>query len=335
MTFVKAVLLILILLGLDWAFAHWINPYVTQIVCVIGINVIMAVSLNLINGHTGQFSLGHAGFMAIGAYVSAALTVYGRGMVLSALPGIPPPILENAFFIVALLAGGLAAALAGLLVGIPALRLRGDYLAIATLGFGEIIRVIVLNLDVVGGARGFGGIPEYAGFFWITLFAVLTVVVIGRIVHSLKGRAFLTIREDEVAAESIGIATARYKTIAFCLGAFFAGLGGGLFAHLMTYLHTNSFTFLKSIEFVVMVVLGGMGSITGAILAAAVLTVLPEALRSASEWRMIVYALLLIVMMILRPQGLMGLKEWNPFSRLTKASKKYIKALALKRIEKN
>ncbi len=148
-----------LLVGLHFLFKSQINPYVTQIVCMIGINIIMAVSLNLINGHTGQFSLGHAGFMMIGAYVSAAITVYGHAAVHARLDFLSPAVVENIFFIVALLAGGLAAALAGLLVGIPALRLRGDYLAIATLGFGEIIRVIVLNLDVVGGARGFGDIP--------------------------------------------------------------------------------------------------------------------------------------------------------------------------------
>jgi branched-chain amino acid transport system permease protein len=277
---------------------------------MIGINIIMAVSLNLINGQTGQFSLGHAGFMMIGAYVSAAMTVYGHGYVLAHWAFLSPAVAEQALFLVALMTGGLASALAGLLVGIPTLRLRGDYLAIATLGFGEIIRVVVLNLDAVGGARGFGDIPEDANFFWIYAFAILTVVVIARLVSSIKGKAFLAIREDEIAAESVGIPTARYKIIAFCLGSFFAGIGGGLFAHLLTYLHTNSFTFLKSIEFIVMVVLGGLGSITGAILSAIVLTVLPELLRAASEWRMVIYSLLLILMMILRPQGLLGMKEW-------------------------
>jgi len=308
------------LLALNFVFKNYVNPYVTQIVCMIGINIIMATSLSLINGHTGQFSIGHAGFMAVGAYTSAAITVYGHNAVLSAFHFLPAELVQDIFFILAVMAGGLAASFAGLFVGIPALRLRGDYLAIATLGFGEIIRVVILNLDVIGGARGFGDIPEYANFFWIYLFALLTVVLISRMVYSVRGSAFLTIREDEIAAESIGIPTARYKTIAFCVGSFFAGIGGGLFAHLFTYLHTNSFTFLRSIEFVVMVVLGGMGSITGAILAAVVLTILPEALRAASEWRMVVYSLLLISMMLLRPQGLFGLKEWNPFNKAKKCS---------------
>jgi branched-chain amino acid transport system permease protein len=174
------------------------------------------------------------------------------------------------------------------------------------LGFGEIVRVIVLNLEFVGGARGFSGIPEYSNIYWIYFFVLLTLIVIGRLTRSTKGKALLAIREDEIAAESIGIPTSRYKIIAFTLGAFFAGLGGGLFAHLLTYLHTNTFGFLKSIEFVVMVVLGGMGSLVGSILAATILTVLPELLRAASEWRMVIYSLLLIILMLWRPQGLLG-----------------------------
>lgn len=305
----KLILIVALLYGLNWLFSNRINPYFTQIVCLIGINIVMAVSLNLINGITGQFSLGHAGFMAIGAYASAALTVYGHARVFQLLSFLPPAVVENGFFIFSLLVGGFFAAVAGLLVGIPTLRLKGDYLAIATLGFGEIIRVIVLNLNFVGGARGFGGIPEDANFFWIYLFACLTVFTVANLVKSTKGKALLAIREDEIAAESIGIDTSRYKITAFVVGAFFAGLGGGLFAHLITYLHTNTFTFLKSIDFVVMVVLGGLGSITGSILAAALLTLLPELLRGFDQWRMVSYSLLLILMMLLRPQGILGMKE--------------------------
>jgi branched-chain amino acid transport system permease protein len=200
----------------------------------------------------------------------------------------------------------LLAALAGLLVGIPTLRLRGDYLAIATLGFGEIIRVVILNLDFVGGARGFGDIPEYANFFWIYAPLLFCVICIYNLISSPKGKALLAIREDEIASESIGINVTRYKVTAFLIGSFWAGIGGGLFAHLNTYLHTNSFGFMKSVEFVVMVVLGGMGSIVGSLAAATLLTLLPEALRVASEWRMIIYSLLLIFLMILRPQGILG-----------------------------
>jgi branched-chain amino acid transport system permease protein len=241
--------------------------------------------------------------MAIGAYTSAAITVYLHDRALLFLSFLPSAMAENLFFMGALLAGGLFASVAGLLVGIPTLRLKGDYLAIATLGFGEIIRVIVLNLDFVGGARGLTGIPEYSNFFWIYLFALLTVLVVIELVRSTKGKALLAIREDEIAAQSVGINTSRYKIIAFTLGAFFAGIGGGLFAHLITYLNTNSFTFLKSIEFVVMVVVGGMGSTLGVILSATVLTVLPELLRFFSEWRMIIYSVLIIEIMLLRSKA--------------------------------
>lgn len=294
-----------------WIAPH-VNPYQLQVINYIGINVVMAVSLNLINGHTGQFSIGHAGFMALGAYGSAAITFYGGPHLLpwlSGTLGLAEGTAKALLLNGAMLAGGGLAALAGVVVGIPTLRLRGDYLAIATLGFGEIIRVIILNLDVVGGARGFTDIPELAGTFWIFLWAFVTVAVIARIVGSTKGLAYLAIREDEVAAEAVGISTTRTKVSAFLLGAFFAGIGGGLFAHNVTYLHTNMFTFMKSIEYIVMVVLGGMGSITGSVVAAVVLTALPEALRAIEKYRMVMYSMLLIVLMLTRPQGLMGRHE--------------------------
>lgn len=314
-TFLKILLTGVVLYGLNLALPHVMNSYWVQILCTIGINIILAVSLNLINGITGQFSLGHAGFMAIGAYLCAAITFYGHAAALQNFSFLPLSITENLFFFFALILGGLGAALGGLLVGIPTLRLRGDYLAIATLGFGEIVRVVVLNLDAVGGATGFTGISEYSNFFWISLVGVATTAAISNLVKSTRGKALLAIREDEIAAESIGIDTSRYKILAFTLGAFFAGLAGGLFAHLMTYLHTNSFSFLKSIEIVVMIVLGGLGSITGSILAAVALTILSELLRAVGEWRMIIYALLLIVLMIIRPQGIMGMKEWGRLKR--------------------
>jgi len=290
---------LLALWPLGAALEQWLNPYYLQIVVYIGINVILAVSLNLINGVTGQFSLGHAGFLAVGAYVSAAIT-------LLAWPAGAPAVLG---FVVAVLAGGVAAAGAGLLVGIPTLRLRGDYLAIATLGFGEIIRVVILNTDAVGGARGLGGIPVLAGFASVYGAAVLCVVSIWRMVYSQRGLTLFAIREDEIAAAAMGIDTTRYKTLAFVVGAFWAGLAGGLLAHFIGYIHTNSFTFLRSVEIVVMVVLGGLGSITGAVVSAALLTVLPEVLRFGAEYRMVIYSLLLIVLMLTRPSGLMGGSE--------------------------
>jgi branched-chain amino acid transport system permease protein len=202
----------------------------------------------------------------------------------------------------------LLAAFAGLLVGVPSLRLRGDYLAIVTLGFGEIIRVIILNIDAVGGARGFAGVPARSNLAWVSGAAIVTFVAIRNLLRSYHGRAWLAIREDEIAAEALGVPTTRYKVTAFVIGAFFAGVAGALFAHYI-YLHTNSFTFMKSIEVIIMIVLGGMGSLTGSVLGATILTALPELLRFASADRLIVYSLLLVVLMIARPQGILGRKE--------------------------
>jgi len=294
-----------------------LNPYVYRILVLTGLNVILAMSLNLVNGVTGQFSIGHAGFMAVGAYVSAAFTVYATPRLFGVQPD-AGALAATGPFILALLLGGLAAAVAGLLVGLPSMRLRGDYLAIVTLGFGEIIRVAILNIDAVGGARGFAGIPQRTDLGWVAAVAVLTFIVLRNLIRSYHGRALLAIREDEIAAEALGVPTTRYKVSAFVIAAFFAGVSGGLFSH-YTYLHTNSFTFMKSIEVIVMVVLGGMGSLTGSILGATILTALPEALRFASAERLIIYSLLLIVLMIARPQGILGQRElsWPRFlSRL-------------------
>ena len=271
-----------------------INDYYLQILIWVGINVIMGVSLNLINGFTGQFSLGHAGFMAIGAYVAASMTK---------LMGMP--------FALALLAGGIAAAAGGLVVGIPTLRLAGDYLAIATLGFGEIIRVIILNLDVVGGPRGLPGIPAHTTFLWVYVIAAATVVVVRNLIWSRQGRALVAIREDETAAETMGVDTTRSKIMAFVVGAFFAGVAGGLYAHKITFIDPSQFDFMKSIEALVIIVLGGLGSITGTVMAAFVVTFLPEILRVFADYRMIIYSLMLILMMLYRPRGLMGTAEFS------------------------
>jgi branched-chain amino acid transport system permease protein len=297
---------------LDRILSGALNPYFYRILVLSGLNIMLALSLNLINGVTGQFSIGHAGFMAVGAYTSAAFTVYAVPRIAGATAsdGLP----AAAFFLVAILIGGVLAALAGFLVGLPSMRLRGDYLAIVTLGFGEIIRVAILNIDAVGGARGFAGIPQRTDFAWVGAWAVITFVVIQNLIRSYHGRALLAIREDEIAAEALGIPTTRYKVTAFVISAFFAGAAGALFSH-YTYLHTNSFTFMKSIEVIVMVVLGGMGSLTGSILGATLLTALPEALRFASADRLIIYSALLIVLMIARPQGILGNREFS-FPRL-------------------
>jgi len=305
-----AVLLtVAVLWGLNRAFDAYLNPYYLQILVYIGINVVMATSLNLINGYTGQFNLGHAGFMAVGAYASAAFSVYAHPTLRGLLGFLPATALDPLLSLVSLAVGVCAAILSGLAIGLPTLRLRGDYLAIATLGFGEIVLVVINNMEVVGGARGFSDIPGYANFFWVFLFAALTVYVIGRITRAAKGLSFAAIREDEIAALSLGISNTRVKVTAFVIGAGFAGLGGGLYAHYLNYLHVNSFGFLKSVDFVVMVVLGGMGNLWGVVIAAALLTMLPELLRGFAEWRMILYSLLIIATMLLRSKGV-SIKQW-------------------------
>ena len=299
-----------LLAALSWLLDRFLNPYYYQVLVLIGINVILAVSLNLINGFTGLFSIGHAGFMAIGAYTSAAVSVYGGPGLHGAIdPLIGTSAADTILLLVAIGAGSVLAAIAGVLVGIPALRLKSDYLAIATLGFGEIIRVIILNLDVIGGARGLGDIPALAGFFWVYLFVIITILTVHRIVRSARGLALLAVREDDLAADVMGIDATRFKVTAFLIGSFFAGIAGGLFAHFLTYLHTNSFTFMRSIEIIVMVVLGGMGSITGSVASAGLLTVLPEVLRPLKEFRMVIYSALLILLMLTRPQGVLGDRE--------------------------
>lgn len=280
--------------------AHF-NRYYLGIAIDCGINIILAVSLNLINGHTGQFSLGHAGFMAVGGYTAAKFS-------LVCLPLVPEP-LRPVLFLVALLLGGMTSAVAGLGVGIPSLRLRGDYLAIVTLGFGEIIRVIVQNMEFVGAASGLKGIPKFATLGWTFAFAAITIYVVAALVNSTYGRGFIAVNDDEVAASSMGINPVRYKVTAFVTGAFFAGIAGGLYAHHKQFLSPTGFDFLKSIDIVVMVILGGMGRTVGVIIAAVLLTLLPEVLRQFADYRMILYSLLIIVLMLTRPQGLFTLSH--------------------------
>lgn len=282
------------------------GPYYYQVLVLAGINIILAVSLNLTNGVAGQFSIGHAGFFAIGAYVAACISVYGGNEFHSLMHFLPGDAQDAALLLLAVFVGAFAAALAGLLVGIPSLRLRGDYLAIVTLGFGEIIRVLILNVDAVGGARGFIGIPKLSNFFWVFGGVMLTVLTIRNLVRSGYGRALLSIREDEIAAQAMGIPVTRYKVMAFVISAAFAGMAGGLFGHFTMYLHPNSFTFVKSFEIIIMIALGGLGSLPGAILGAILITVLPELFREFSEYRMVIYSLALILIMIFRPQGLFG-----------------------------
>lgn len=335
-TFIKRILGIVVavvlllaanaMMSRDGLFGFGIPYYYVEILSLTGISIILAVSLNLITGFTGQFSIGHAGFMAVGAYSSVFLTVYYSQSLEQALTAVIGPAAAQAIvFLVVIIFGALMAAAAGMLVGIPSLRLRGDYLAIVTLGFAEIIRIIILNIDRVGGATGFRGavapwegrpiIPLYANFVWIGGFALITIVVVYNIVRSDIGRALISIREDELAAEAMGINTTRYKVLAFVISSAFAGIAGALFGNFRQFLHTNDFQFIRSIEIIIMIVLGGMGSITGSVLGAIVITVLPELLRllpgDLYGYRLVIYSALLIVIMLTRPQGVMGSREFG------------------------
>ena len=386
---IGAVAVLLALLGLQNLFQQRINDYVLQIIILAGINIILAVSLNLINGITGQFSLGHAGFMAIGAYVGGYVSVLGQARL--ALP-------QTMIFTISLLCAALFAGLAGYVVGLPSLRLRGDYLAIVTLGFGEIIRVLwttvnriqlpapfdglnhILGSVELGAARGFTDIPLWTNFAWTFGLAILCILTVRNLAESSFGRSMRAVREDEVAAEAAGINTTQIKVLAFVVSSMWAGVAGALGVHLIQYANPNTFNFMKSVEVVVMVVLGGLGSITGAALTAVLLKILEEVLRSvngafftglalfalaiywslprhritlaknrakgALEWlggpsfaivlwfylyifqrawleanvsplRFVIYGLILVVLMLLRPQGLLGRAEigWHLMNR--------------------
>lgn len=265
-----------------------IDSFLFLNVVTIGINIILAVSLNLITGYTGQFSLGHAAFMAIGAYASGLLT---------ARLDMP--------FIVGILGAAVMAGLAGILIGIPTLRLKGDYLAIATLGFGEIVRILGLNWDYAGGAMGLNDIPRYTNWFWLYAMVVATILVITNFIRSYNGRAVISIREDEIASSSMGVNTAYYKVLAFTIGAMFAGVGGALYANFFYFIKPDSFGFMKSVDILVIVVLGGLGSIRGSVLAAIVLSLVSLGLQGIPELRMVIYAVLLFIMMVYKPQRLL------------------------------
>jgi branched-chain amino acid transport system permease protein len=273
--------------------------YLSQIAILFLINTILASSLNIINGFCGLFSLGHAGFFAVGAYTGALMSM-------GPLAGYPDVVV----LVVACIAGMLAAGLAGLLVGIPCLRLTGDYLAIATVGFGEIIRIVLLNLDLVGGARGMPGIPRLTTLPLALVFSLLSIFLIRNFMRSSYGRSIIAIREDEIAARSSGVNVRYHKTFAFVLGSSFAGLAGVLFAHYQEFLHPSNFSFLVTVSVLLMIVVGGLGSLRGAVLGALVVTVLPELLRfqeTLSQIRMLVFGLVMILVMLAQPQGLMGL----------------------------
>ena len=298
-----------LLFAFQWALQASGSQAYTLLLTTVGVNVILAVSLNVVNGATGQFSLGHAGFMAVGAYTAAKITLALAGTRLSFLP---EPLSDQLFFALALAAAMVAAGLAGVLVGLPSLRLRGDYLAIVTLGFGEIIRSVIENMKSLGQATGLSGLPLRTNLVWVGAGALATVVMARRLSVSTQGRALFAIREDEVAAEAMGVDTTGYKVRAFVISAAYAGLAGALISHAILLATPRMFTFVRSIEVVVMIVLGGLGSITGSVLSAVVLTLGLEALREFQAYRMVVYAALLIALMLLRPQGIFGTHElWD------------------------
>ena len=308
---------VLVLAALEPNLRGLIGAYNYQILVLIGVNIILAVSLNLINGFTGQFSIGHAGFYAVGAYTSAALVRYAGPSVRVLVSSLPAIAQDAVLLLMGLLGAALAAGLAGLAVGIPSLRLRGDYLAIVTLGFGEIIRVLILNIDAIGGARGFSGIPQLSNFFWVYLFVLITIATVHNLVDSSYGRAFVSIRDDEIAAEAMGVDTTRFKVLSFVISSMFAGIAGGLFGHFTMYLHPNSFTFVASFYVIIMIVIGGLGSIEGAVLGAVVFTVVLEMFRGFGAFRLINFSVLLVLIMIYRPEGLLG--SWTLIKRRRKA----------------
>lgn len=329
--------LVLVVLFLYWAQSSW-DSYKLTILRLIGINIVLGLSMNLINGFTGQFSLGHAGFMAVGAYTVALLTM-------------PVPVKQMNFFMVpqaeflshvvwpffpALLAAGLVAAIFGIIIGIPVLRLRGDYLAIATLGFAEVIRVVIVNIKpITNGALGLKAIPTFNTLWWIWGTAIATVILMMSLINSSYGLALKAITEDEVAAEAMGVKLFYHKLFSFTLSAFLAGVGGGLLATHLGTVDPAMFNFMLTFNILLIVVLGGLGSITGTIIAACVVTVGTEWLRFVESpmsfgfieipgipgMRMVIFSLLLLLVIIFYQQGLMGRKElsWDSIYRITKA----------------
>ncbi|NQT54603.1 MAG: branched-chain amino acid ABC transporter permease [Desulfobacteraceae bacterium] len=292
------------------------NDYVLSIVCFAGINIILAVSLNLTNGFTGLFSLGHPAFMAVGGYVAAILTfpVARKAMLLPALPGWLAA--QQWSLLPALILGGLSATFAAFLVGFPVLRLKGHYLAVATLGFIIILKVFIINLEsFTRGPLGLNGLPMLTNLWWVYMWAVITIYVCWKVKHSSLGRSMLAIRENEMAAECLGIPLTRTRIMAFALGAFFAGVGGGLWAHLVTAITPTSFSVIMAFNLVVMVVVGGSGSITGAVFAAVMLTVVVDVLRPLEESleaygiSELIIAIGLLSILLFRPRGLFGSQE--------------------------
>lgn len=282
----------------------FLNLYWQQVLIYVGINIILTASLNLVNGYMGEFSVGHAGFMAVGAYVASILTVWvfprwGWGEYVPYL------------FPLALLIGGLAAGLTGLVIAFPSFRTRGDYLAIVTLAWNMIVKSVLENIDAIGGPRGFMGMQKLTSVAWVYVWVIITIYLLRNLVYSNYGRGTLSIREDEIASSLVSVDTRKVKITVFVVAAFFAGIAGGLFAHIIQFINPRSFSILKSTDVLVMVYLGGIGSLGGSILGATVYTVLLELLRPLQVWRWVVGPLLLVLLMIFRPYGIMGMREWR------------------------
>lgn len=277
-----------------------LDQYVQLIVMYVGINIILTVSLNLVNGYMGEFSVGHAGFMAVGAYTASILTVR-----------VFPENAQVFLFPVALIAGGLAAALAGLIVALPSFKTRGDYLAIVTLAFLMIVKSVIENIEAIGGPRGFLGMAKLTTLPWTFIWVVIALWVIRNFIYSNYGRGVISIREDEIASDLMGVNTQRTKLLAFTISAFFTGVAGGLFAHVLQFINPRVFDIIKSTDILIMVYLGGIGSIGGSIIGATIYTVLLEALRPLGVWRMVLMPLVLVLLMIYRPRGIMGLREFR------------------------
>jgi branched-chain amino acid transport system permease protein len=284
-----------------------INPYINLVLKYIGINIILTISLNLVNGYMGEFSVGHAGFMAIGAYTASILTVL-----------VIPDALNPFMFPITLVVGGVAAGIAGLAIAFPSFRTRGDYLAIVTLAFNMIVKSALENMEVIGGPRGFMGMEKLTSLAWVYIFVIVSVFLARNFIFSNFGRGVQSIREDETASGLVSVNTRQVKVLTFVFSAFLAGIAGGLFAHELQFINPRSFTILKSTDMLVMVYLGGIGSLGGSIMGATVYTLVLEGLRSvlqsvgiSQEWRLVVAPLMLILLMIFRPKGIMGLREFR------------------------
>jgi branched-chain amino acid transport system permease protein len=314
---IYAALAATVVLAAQWS---WLNAYLQLVIMFMGINIILSSSLNLVNGYMGEFSCGHAGFMAVGAYLASILNVWLFTADATFGANLVGPAGVLLLFPVTLLIGGAAAALVGLLVAIPSFRTRGDYLAIITLAVNYIVKSSIENIQGIGGARGFMGMRKVVNamsaavdipwmLIWVLVAVGFTVWVLYRFVNSTYGKGIVAIRDDEIAATLMSVNTRRMKMVAFMLSSGLAGIAGGLFAHILGYINPGTFTIMKSTEVMVMVYLGGMGSLSGSVLSAVAITVLLELLRPLQLVKWVVLPLLLIVLMLFRPEGIMGHRE--------------------------